>query len=85
MPAHQFGPICPVCAGPLVVAEGGAGCVLCGHAVRRSPVPRPRSQWTRYHSPRRPRQLMLPIGEPPIDLRQPARGHERGQPKGAAA
>ncbi len=57
----SFGRTCPICAGPFISGEGGAGCVLCGHAIeQKAPIrlrrPKPRSTVIR-----RPRQLRLPL------------------------
>lgn len=56
----RFGQLCPVCAGPLVLAEGGAGCVLCGYAIQRRATPRLRATAFRRTVPTvQPRQLAL--------------------------
>ncbi len=62
MERTRFGRVCPVCAGPLVLGEGGAGCVLCGYAIEpraRTRLRRPTAR--RSVVVRRPRQLLLPL------------------------
>lgn len=53
---------CPVCAGPFIHGEGGAGCVVCGHALQF--VARQHRTLSRSQKARRPRppvQLVLPL------------------------
>jgi uncharacterized Zn finger protein (UPF0148 family) len=58
MESRAFDRICPACGGPFVRGEGGAGCVLCGHAIREIPRPRARGR-IRTVRARLPRQLLL--------------------------
>jgi hypothetical protein len=58
----SFGATCPVCGGPLLRKERGAGCVLCGYAVRPVPAPRLSSIWRENVERRqRPRQSHLSL------------------------
>jgi hypothetical protein len=62
MQSTRFGQICPVCAGPFVSGEGGAGCVLCGYAIEQKRPVRLRRPAARSAAlARRPRQLRLPL------------------------
>jgi hypothetical protein len=57
--SHRYGRTCPACGGPLVVGEGGAGCVLCGHAIQHVRAKR-RSVRT-WRSTRADRELQLAL------------------------